>query len=858
MNTWLIQKHLLGEREDCTDVLGVYPLFPDNTCRFLVFDFDNHEKDAYKNDDANTDDLWKGEVDALRRICEMNGIDALVERSRSGRGAHLWILFNSPIQAGVARSFGYALLDQGASSINMPSFRYYDRMYPSQDVLSKLGNLVALPLQGQALKQGNSAFIDSAWNAYPDQWAKLKSVKRLTPAQVEEFIQNWNSQAGNGQIQTKYRKDSLTVRPWKRNDRFHKGDAVGGILHIVLENGVFVDTLNLFPRLQNQIKGMATMDNPDFYKNRAAGRSNYYNLSTISMWREENGYIKLPSGLLEAIQEKAEESGIACELLDRRCHGRPIRVRFKGELRQQQYYAAAKLEQFENGVLCAPTAFGKTVLAAYMVSRRKVNTLVLLENKTLLPQWIEEFEKFLEVDEKPPVYRRTKTGKEKVRDSVFGTLKGGQDKTTGIIDFALIGSAYHKGEFFPNLDSYGMVLIDECHHIASAQGQLLMQNIRAKYVYGMTATPNRSDRRDKIIFMLLGPLRHKYTAKEQADAQGLDRYVIPRFTRVVNITGETPDIHKANTLIAESAVRNEMVVQDTINAVADGRTPVILTRLKIHAQTLANLFEGKADHVFLIFGDQSEKQNQMIREQMKAAPSNESLILIATGQMVGEGFNFPRLDTLMLAAPLKFDGRLIQYVGRLTRLYPGKKNVVVYDYVDTHIGFFDHQYKLRLTAYKRLGYKVLSKPAANKQQVNAIYDCMDYTEVFERDLVEADSEIVIASPGLCSEKIERLISLLKPRQEAGITVTVITLDPENERISDIVDKYSLIESMKQNGIFVRLTEEESEHYAVIDRKLVWHGGMNLLGKADIWDNLIRVENTQAAAELLEISDAAVK
>ena len=216
LELWMIRQHLEGRKEDCTDVQGIYPLFPDNTCRFLVFDFDNHEKDSYKNDDANTDDLWKSEVDALRRICEMNGIDVLVERSRSGRGAHLWIFFKSPVQASLARAFGYALLDRGASSINLPSFRYYDRMYPSQDVLSKLGNLVALPLPGQALKQGNSAFIDASWNAYPDQWQKLKSVKKLTAEELAGHLQKWNSDILTEKVLTKYAGENRQARPWKK------------------------------------------------------------------------------------------------------------------------------------------------------------------------------------------------------------------------------------------------------------------------------------------------------------------------------------------------------------------------------------------------------------------------------------------------------------------------------------------------------------------------------------------------------------------------------------------------------------------------------------------------------------------
>lgn len=871
LELWMIVQHLRGAKEDCTDVIGVYPLFPNNTCRFLVFDFDNHEKDSYKNDDANENDLWKSEVDALRRICEINGIDALTERSRSGRGAHIWIFFKSAIPAILARAFGYALLDRGASSINLPSFKYYDRMYPSQDVLSKLGNLVALPLQGQALKQGNSAFVDEAWNAYPDQWKKLRSVNKLTEAQITEKLRAWNIEelecvvcladegGKNNSLkgQTKYADKNRQVRPWQKDDRFRVEDVIEGTIHLVLDDGVYVDTLNLLPRLQNQIKGMATIDNPQFYDNKRYGRSNYYNLRTISMWSENNGYIKVPRGLLETISAKAGESGIGLDVADERFFGKPIRVKFVGELRDKQEFATARLERFENGVLSAPTAFGKTVLAAYMVAERKVNTLILLDKADLIPQWISEFEKFLEIDEKPPVYY-TKTGRAKTRDSVIGTLKAGQDKTTGIIDFALIGSAYHKGEFFENIDTYGMVLIDECHHIASAQGQALMQRIRAKYIYGLSATPNRSDRLDDIIYMLLGPVRHKYTAREQADEQGLDRFVVPRFTRVANITGEKLDIHQADSLIAESDVRNEQIIGDVCQAIASGRTPVVLTKLKRHAETLSKLLADKADHVFLVYGGQPDKQNQLIIKEMLSVPDSETLVLIATGQKIGEGFNFPRLDTLMLASPIKFEGRLVQYVGRLNRTYKNKREVMVFDYVDPHIRFFDRQYRSRLAAYKKLGYKVISASirdtfSERQEQINVIYDRRDYTEAFERDLIEANVEIVIASPGLTRKKAERFMELVKSRQEAGVSVTVITLDPDAEGYENTIERHILIDEMKNNGIYVRTTEDESEHYAVIDHEIVWHGGINLLGKEDAWDNLIRVRNRQAAAELLEIS-----
>ncbi|MBO4898927.1 MAG: hypothetical protein J5509_01420 [Lachnospiraceae bacterium] len=381
-----------------------------------------------------------------------------------------------------------------------------------------------------------------------------------------------------------------------------------------------------------------------------------------------------------------------------------------------------------------------------------------------------------------------------------------------------------------------------------------MKRIRAKYVYGLSATPERSDHLDDIVYMLLGPVRHKYSVKEQADAQGLERYVCPRFTRVVNISGEKLDIHKADALIADSVVRNEQIVSDVEQAIVSGRTPVILTKLKKHAEQLNEILQGKADHVFLIYGGQTMKQNQDIKDQMFRIPSNETLILIATGQKIGEGFNFPRLDTLMLAAPVKFEGRLIQYIGRLNRSYEGKKDVMVYDYVDPHIVFFDRQYKNRLKTYRKLGYQVISNPVIEKQKANMIFNGRDYTEIFERDLIEADREIVIASPDLRRNKVDRLIALLKPRQEAGVSVTVITMEPDSTGYGDTIELHILIDEMKNSGIHIRTTLDEGEHYAVIDRKLVWHGGMNLLGKADVYDNLIRVENEQAAAELMEITE----
>ena len=846
-----IVDHLVGYKEDGTDVLGVYPLLPNGTCRFIVFDFDNHEKGAEATDFANVTKEWHKEVDALRIICEKNGIAPLVERSRSGLGAHVWIFFQKPISAGLARNFGFLLLDRGQASINMKSFKYYDRMYPSQDAASSIGNLIALPLQGQALKKGNSAFVDSNWNAYPDQWdILLNQAKKLSIDEVEAFMQKWKAEISetSGISATDI---ADRPKPWKKKQSFSKTDVVGK-LHIVLADGVYVDTLNLMPRLQNQIRSLAAFDNPVFYKNKQLGYSNYYNFSAIYMGRDVDGYIKIPRGLRDILITHCNDAGIEYDIQDQREKGKPIRVSFKGDLRIGQDLAADRMLQYDHGILSATTAFGKTVVCSYLISQRKVNTLILLQSKDLLEQWVEELDKFLKIDEEPPTYN-TRTGREKRRNSTIGVLTGSKNTLTGIIDVAMVGSMYGKGDFNEFINSYGLVIMDECHHCGSVTSVEVMQKVNARYVYGVSATPVRADNLEKIIFMLLGPIRHSYTAKERAEAQGIGHYVYPRFTRVIDTNESRNDINGAYNLICENQVRNSMIVADSKEAVIAGRTPVILTRYKVQAKKLYDELNKSADQVFLLYGDNSDKENSEIRKKLRETPDNDSVILIATGQKIGEGFDYPRLDTLMLAAPVSFPGRLEQYVGRLHRDYVGKKDVIVYDYIDAHIRVFENMYSKRLRTYKKLGYSLISNPVLDKQVVNAIYDSGNYAEIFEQDMVEAEKRIIISSPQIEQDKIDRMIYVTNKRIESGCKITVITLNPESTIYGSAEYYYSLIRQMEEVGVQVVVKDEVEEHYAIIDDDLVWHGGMNLLGKVDYYDNLMRIKSAAVAEELLELS-----
>ena len=852
---FIILNHLQGNSYNGSDVIGVYPLFSNGTCRFMVFDFDNHDKGAEENDFENVDDTWIEEVEAMREICVLNGIDPLVERSRSGKGAHIWIFFDKPIAASLVRKFGFALLDKGAEQVNLKSFKYYDRMLPAQDSLSdnsSLGNLIALPMQGQALKHGNSAFVDENWNAYPNQWdVLLNKTQKLGMEDIEKYMSKWQAELAENRGMFAGTDMNCRPKPWKKKCKFFKADVVGK-LHMVLSNGVYIDTLNLMPRIQNQIRSLAAFDNPEFYKNKRLGYSNYYNFSAVYLGKDVDGYIQVPRGLKERIIEECNKAEIIVDISDQKEKGRPIRVSFKGDLRMQQELAAEKLLAYSDGVLSAATAFGKTVVCSYLIAERKVNTLILLQSKDLLNQWVDELNKFLDIREEPPEYE-TKTGRKKKRDSVIGILHGNKKALTGIVDVAMVGSMYSKGKFNDLINSYGMVIMDECHHAASNTSMELLQRINAKYVYGVSATPKRGDSLDKIIYMLLGPLRHRFTALERAQEQGIGHYFVPRYTRVVDTADSKDDINKAYSLISTSKVRNEMIISDVKKSIELNQTPVILTRFKEHAKLLYDALKNEADHVFLLYGDNSDKENAEIRVKLKQIPKNESLILVATGQKIGEGFDFPRLDVLMLAAPVSFEGRLEQYVGRLNRDYEGKDSVYVYDYIDAHVRFFNKMYGKRLKTYKRTGFSIWTGDVRSKQIINAIYDSGNYKEKFEQDIVEAEKSIVISSPDIRQDEIDRLLLLVKDRQEQGVNVTVITTDPEEVIYGSADVCYHLIKLMKQVGINVVAKTEVGERFAVIDDELVWHGGMNLLGKVDIWDNLMRIKNHQVAAELLEIS-----
>ena len=844
----LIKAHMNGTDPNGNDVVAIYPMLENNLCQLLVFDFDNHAKGAEQEDYANTDDRWKEEINALRRICKNLDVDAVVERSRSGRGAHLWIFFKEMIPARLARKFGFALLEKGAESVNLKSFKYYDRMIPTQDALPEggLGNVIALPLQGMALKSGNSAFVDENWNAYEDQLKVLAGTRRLTRQEIEDYLSLWYSTGFTSE-------DNGTDAPWDKNSEI-EADSVKGVVRIVLADRIYIDSSGMSNKTKRQLRRMATFSNKQYFQNQAMDMPNYDESRFIYLGSDEGKYIVLPRGLREDIQKKFDNAGIRYKIEDKRTQGRELNISFKGELRESQIPAAETMLENETGILHAATAFGKTVVCCDMIARRGISTLILVDRADLMNQWIKRLDEFLDIDEELPEYQ-TKTGRTRKRKSLIGNLQGARDTLTGIVDVAMIRSLKKKDGFHPMLKEYAQVYFDECHHAASESAIEVLQEINAKYVYGVTATPKRGDGKEKINEFLLGPIRYRFTAKDRAEEQNIDHLVYPRFTRTVkpHHLSKTPYGNDAYELIRNNDVRDEQIIRDVADCVQAGRTPVVLTKYVDHANKLSERLKKYADRLILLTGANGTKVRRAQVKELNEVDDSDSLILVGTGSLLGEGFDFPRLDTLFMATPVSGENVVEQYVGRLNRDYDGKENVIVYDYVDSHIPKFDKMYAARLKAYKKIGYELCVNMDGEKQKANAIYDIENYAETYWKDLEEANSAVVVSSPRLNNQKVDRIINMLGKRRELGVKVTIVTWHPDAYKYGKDDVRMELLERLRKAGFEIRLVEESCEHYAVIDNEIVWYGSVNLLSKEDAEDNLMRVCSKDIAAELLEMT-----
>lgn len=836
LTTQDMYRHLEGKDEYCCDVVGLYAIMQDNSCAFLCADFD----------DKNCKYGYKEDVLAYVGVCREWLIPYAIERSRSGNGAHVWIFFEAPLPASKARRLGNAILTEAMTRNGQMSFNSYDRFFPNQDYLPEggFGNLVALPLQGQARRKQNSVFVDNDFLVYKDQWAFLYNLKKIQESTIDQLLRlHYQEELGKLSMSS---ENKPWVTPLPQNITQEDFQAK---VEIIKADKLYIPLKAVSAKVLNHLKRIAAFKNPEFYSKQALRLSTYAIPRIISCFDITNEYLAMPRGCEDATLSFLNDNAVTYTITDKTNHGNKISVSFQGEEREEQMEAINALLPYTNGILHATTAFGKTVTAAAIIARKKVNTLILVHSKALLKQWHDRLTEFLNIDY-PKHEEKNKRGRRKVF-SPIGCFDSSGNTLHGIIDIALIQSCLDEDGVKPFVQDYGMVIVDECHHVSSITFEQVLMSIKAHTIYGLTATPIRKDGHQPIIFMQCGPIRFTTDVKSQIAKQSFDRFLIPRFTSYNSILENRLSIATLYKYLSEDEIRNNLIVEDICKAVNTGRTPIILTNRTAHVSVLAEKLKATIKNVISLTGAGTTREKREAMQRLQTIPDSEQLVIVATGKYIGEGFDYPRLDTLFLALPISWKGLLTQYAGRLHREYEGKKDVRIYDYIDIHEPICDSMYRKRLKGYAAIGYKTINTAQPTLfDHINDISSSIAENQIFNgstfycpytSDLTKAKRSIVISSPKLYRTEQNPLVTLLKELTQQGIEILITTV-AENEQTVFIQAK----------GLSVKVKPKLSLYTTIIDKEVVWYGSINTLGYASKDDNMIKVTDIYLANELIEM------
>jgi len=686
----VVKWHLLGHDHTGKDfVMGIYPMLLDETCFFLAADFDKS--------------TWQEDAKGFLKTCSSLNIPAAIERSRSGRGAHVWLFFSEAVPATLARKLGCHILTETMEHNPDIGLDSYDRFFPNQDTLPKggFGNLIALPLQKKARNLGNSVFVNEDLIAYEDQWAFLGSLSKLNLNQVETIVRQ--AEAKGRIVGTHLRViEDEDITPWNRSTHSKSVLNITDLpknLEIILGNEIYIPKKEIPPALKNRLMRLAAFPNPEFYKAQAMRLPTHEKPRLISCATDHPDHIGIPRGCFEEICQLFSELKIQVSVRDELQKGVSLNVKFLGELRKEQKTAAETLLKTDFGVLSATTAFGKTVIGAWLISKRKTNTLILVHRKQLQEQWIERLSSFLELPK-----------------NAIGRIGGGKRKPTGLIDVAVIQSLVRKGVVDEIVSEYGHLIIDECHHLPAFSFEQVARQTKAKFITGLSATVTRKDGHHPIILMRCGPVRYRVDAKAAAAMRPFEHTVLVRPTSFSPTKPANEDtrlrFHQLYEEIVQDEVRNQLICSEVISAIQRGRSPIILTERKDHLDRLFDKLSQHIQHLIVLRGGMSSKEITAVTHQIANVPANEPRVLLATGKFVGEGFDDARLDTLFLTMPVSWKGTIAQYVGRLHRLYASKQEVQVYDYADLGVPLLEKMFNRRCQGYEAVGYRILLPASA--------------------------------------------------------------------------------------------------------------------------------------------------
>jgi len=833
----VIENHLRGNI-----VAGIYPMLPDETCWFLAIDFDEAD--------------WQKDVSVFREVCNAFNIPVAVERSRSGRGGHVWFFFENPLSAALARKFGTALLTSAMGRRHEIQFKSYDRFIPSQDTMPKggFGNLIALPLQKAARENKNSEFIDENFESYVDQWAFLSTIKKISEDRLDELISELSPGHELGSL--KIDEEEELEKPWVRHLSEVKLEKIDfpGQIDIVKANMLFIPKAGISQRALNLLKRLASFKNPMFYRHQAMRLSTYGHPRVISCVDETKDYLCLPRGCEYELSRELQDLGIDFRFIDKTFSGKKIDAAFSGQLRDEQPLALENLLQHDTGILSGTTAFGKTIVAIKLIAERKVNTLILVDKVNLLSQWKDKLSEFLVVNEPLPEQTTTATKRgRKKKISVIGQLGAGKNNLSGIVDIAIMQSLSRQGEVKACVKNYGMIIADECHHASAFTYEQILKTVLAKYVYGLTATPTRKDGHHPILFMHCGPIRYRDNPKKQAENRPFDHYIVPRFTsfRVpLDRDGKDVSVQELYAEITDNDFRNQQIIEDVLKNYHQGRNCLVLSLRTAHAELLTKKLQEDASDVILLIGGMGKKQTREAFQRLATVPGDKNIILVATGHFIGEGFDEPRLDTLFLAMPISWKGTLQQYAGRLHRLFKTKKEVRIYDYVDIHVKMLEGMYQKRLNGYASMGYKAKGEELEGAP-LDIIFDKDSFLPVFNQDISTAKKEILMVSPFIRKRRTIQMINHLKIASDKNIRVIVVTRPSEDFNPEGVAALHGLQDLLKNNGIQIVFKSNIHQKFAIMDQKIVWYGSINLLSYGNAQESIMRIESSNIANELIK-------
>jgi superfamily II DNA or RNA helicase len=652
-----IEQHLRGRES-----IGVYPLLTDDTCRFLACDFDGR--------------TWQLDALALLEACAERGVPAALELSRSGDGGHVWIFFSAPVAAGSARRLGAMLLRETIDRRAELDLASYDRLFPNQDFLPAkgFGNLIALPLQGRCRAAGTSVFLDpETLEPWPEQWAFLDSLERLAPERLEQLLSEHEEVAvGPAAL--------ATSEPTRRDER------VPAQVPCTVHADLALPRAALPPSLLARLKHLASLHNPLFYERQRLRLSTRQTPRLIRCYEEDLTHLHLPRGLYAQAEEAVAGAGSRLVIEDRRPAPERLPLEFHGELTPQQQQAVTTMLTGDDGVLVAPPGAGKTVIACALIAERKLPTLILAHSKPLLEQWRTQLQTLLGLPSKQ-----------------IGQRGGGRRKRTGIVDLAMIQSLKAVDDLEAFFSGYGLVVVDECHHLPAFSFESAIRRAPVRHFLGLTATPYRRDGLQEIVTMQCGPIRHQIATRE-GPAGKIDLELRVRETTFAPAGAAEMPIQELFRLLVQDQERIGLVCDDVIESLAERRRCLVLSQWKEHCALLADRLRSNGVEPIVLEGGLGKRARSVLLDRIESTPRDEPLVVVATGQYLGEGFDCPQLDTLFLAFPVSFKGRLVQYTGRLMRAQEHKTDVRVYDYADVRLPVLRAMHMRRLATYKTLGF----------------------------------------------------------------------------------------------------------------------------------------------------------